>query len=235
MNRLKEIREKYGLTLDDIASQTGINRGSYNNYENGKSEPKLEVLKKLAKFYDVSVSYLQGLTFSELDILKVLNDDYLTGDIPFRIKGEVDDFLISQQIQTPLMRFEETDLKKFGIKVQNYWKEYFDFLFIDFDIKKFIKYGGSKNELLEALYKAIRKRKLSITETTISKVFDNTVGDELTRFNEYEKDNLLRYGSEEEIRSKTNELIEALTRFNDTLALLPANQPKPTDKDVLPF
>ena len=45
-NRLKAIRKEKGLTLDEIQSKTGIKRGTYNNYENGVTEPKLETLNQ---------------------------------------------------------------------------------------------------------------------------------------------------------------------------------------------
>lgn len=61
-NRLKELREAKGLTLDDIENITGIKRGTFNNYENGKTEPKLDTWGKLAVFFDVPVSYLMGIT-----------------------------------------------------------------------------------------------------------------------------------------------------------------------------
>ena len=57
-NRLKELRKSHGYTLDDIENITGIKRGTYSNYENGKTEPKLFVLQHLALFYGVSVPYL---------------------------------------------------------------------------------------------------------------------------------------------------------------------------------
>lgn len=60
-NRLKQLRKEKGLTLDEIQSKTGIKRGTYNNYENGVTEPKLETWQKLADFFGVSVSYLQGI------------------------------------------------------------------------------------------------------------------------------------------------------------------------------
>ena len=59
-NRLKELRNQRKLTLDDIEEKTGIKRGTYSNYENRKTEPKLEVWQKLADFFNVSVTYLQG-------------------------------------------------------------------------------------------------------------------------------------------------------------------------------
>lgn len=60
MNRLKELRKEKGLTLDKIQSKTGINRGTYNNYENGKTEPNQKTWQALADFFDVSIPYLQG-------------------------------------------------------------------------------------------------------------------------------------------------------------------------------
>ena len=64
-NRLKQLRKEKGLTLDDIQSQTGIKRGTYNNYENGTTKPKLETWQELADFFGVSVPYLQGYLIAE--------------------------------------------------------------------------------------------------------------------------------------------------------------------------
>lgn len=64
-NRLKQLRKEKGLTLDDIQSQTGIKRGTYNNYENGTTKPKLETWQTLANFFNVSVEYLQGYLIAE--------------------------------------------------------------------------------------------------------------------------------------------------------------------------
>ena len=50
------------MTLDDIQKQTGINRGTYNNYETGKTEPKLKTALSLANFFHVTPQYLVGWT-----------------------------------------------------------------------------------------------------------------------------------------------------------------------------
>lgn len=83
-NRLKEMRKKHNFTLDDIQKMTGIKRGTYSNYENGNTEPKIETWQKLANFFGVSVSYLQGIEpdyskstdKTEITIIKLLNDCY---------------------------------------------------------------------------------------------------------------------------------------------------------------
>lgn len=64
-NRLKQLRKEKGLTLDDIQSQTGIKRGTYNNYENGTTKPKPETWQALANFFNVSVEYLKGYLIAE--------------------------------------------------------------------------------------------------------------------------------------------------------------------------
>lgn len=76
LNRLKELRKENNYTLDDIEKLTGINRGTYSNYENGNTEPKLKTWKKLANFFDVPVSYLQGIDID--DYLDKVNFDKLS-------------------------------------------------------------------------------------------------------------------------------------------------------------
>lgn len=73
-NRLKELRIKRKLTLDDIETKTGIKRGTYSNYENGNTEPKLEVWQELARFFNVSVPYLQGFNEHKPNRLKELRN-----------------------------------------------------------------------------------------------------------------------------------------------------------------
>lgn len=79
MNRLKELRKEQGLTLDEIQSKTGINRGTYNNYESGKTEPKPKTWQALADYFNVSVPYLQGkISYKALDPLERGLYDHVT-------------------------------------------------------------------------------------------------------------------------------------------------------------
>ena len=58
--RLKEERLLSGFTQRDMAERLNITQPSYIRYENGKAEPSLENLVKIAEIFDVSVEYLLG-------------------------------------------------------------------------------------------------------------------------------------------------------------------------------
>lgn len=60
MIRLFELRVEKGLSQRDMAKEFSISQGTYNNWENGKTQPSIEQLKQLAVFFAVSVDYLIG-------------------------------------------------------------------------------------------------------------------------------------------------------------------------------
>lgn len=61
LNRLKELRNQRGLTLNEVGEEVGLKNNTLSQYENNKREPKLETWQKLAEFFGVTVPYLQGL------------------------------------------------------------------------------------------------------------------------------------------------------------------------------
>ena len=61
MNNIRFLREKNGLTQNDLGRKVRISQQSINNYENERREPKLKTWQKLADYFGVSVSYLQGI------------------------------------------------------------------------------------------------------------------------------------------------------------------------------
>lgn len=56
--RLKELREDFNLTQDQLAEKIGINRSTISAYENNAISPTLEILVKLADTFNVSIDYL---------------------------------------------------------------------------------------------------------------------------------------------------------------------------------
>ena len=59
-DRLKECRKNINKTQRDVAADLGITDGGYQKYELGKRVPNMEMLNKLADYFDVSVDYLMG-------------------------------------------------------------------------------------------------------------------------------------------------------------------------------
>lgn len=60
--RLRDMREDHDKTQDDIARILGIMRQQYTKYELGKQELPMHHFITLAKYYNVSLDYLAGLT-----------------------------------------------------------------------------------------------------------------------------------------------------------------------------
>jgi len=61
--RLKKLRGK--RTQEEVAKYIGVSRARYSHYENGRSEPDTETLKKIASYYNVTTDYLLGLEKKE--------------------------------------------------------------------------------------------------------------------------------------------------------------------------
>lgn len=57
---LKELRDQYKYTQNDVAKELGITYQSYQAYENGKAIPSLAHYIALADFYDVTMDELIG-------------------------------------------------------------------------------------------------------------------------------------------------------------------------------
>lgn len=57
--RLKQARERAGLTQDAVCQKIGLaNNQSVSSYERGTTSPPVETLKKLCRLYGVSADYL---------------------------------------------------------------------------------------------------------------------------------------------------------------------------------
>ena len=70
-NRIKELRNKKHLTLKELGEQVGMPNNTLSQYETGKREPKLETWQKLADFFGVPTSYLQGFGLSKKDAIEI--------------------------------------------------------------------------------------------------------------------------------------------------------------------
>lgn len=56
--RLKELRIASGTTQKDVADSIGCTATVYSRYERGEREPDIEMLRRLANYFQVSIDYL---------------------------------------------------------------------------------------------------------------------------------------------------------------------------------
>ncbi len=174
-NRLKEIRKDKSLSLEEVGKGVGLATNTISRYETGKREPKLETWLKLAEFFNVSVSYLQGLTISENDVLKIMNEAYLS-DVEefltlqnksqkfdyvsfiktnnnFNISHSIDMYLLINKIPLPLNAFSMIQLKNYSKEVEAYWNKNFNFIFddiVEIDITRYPSFNLIKDIKLKA-------------------------------------------------------------------------------------
>lgn len=134
MNRIKELRKSHGLSQTELARETGISNQAVSFYENGKRQPKIETWQRLAKFFNVSVPYIQGLTYTTEQMVRIIHDFYFSGYDPEQAFSVSDDFSnevniyikvnSDDVIPRELYREDET---KFVITdtVEKYWLKHF--------------------------------------------------------------------------------------------------------------
>lgn len=164
MNRIKEVRKKKGLSLQQVADAVGLGNNTISRYETGKREPKLETWQALADFFNVSVPYLQGIEdkhnngYSKEHIYKCLDDAYKEPYVkgyevepPFTnpvlsAKEEIEKYCKQNKISIP----KDTDL--------DFWKTNFNFIFDDKSVNRLLttkdKYSDSdiKELIINAIY-----------------------------------------------------------------------------------
>lgn len=61
---IRILRKRLALTQDQFAQQLGIKRSLVGAYEEGRAEPRLELLQKMAEVFSISVDQLIGNDFS---------------------------------------------------------------------------------------------------------------------------------------------------------------------------
>lgn len=60
--RLKALRESIGFSQVKMAQALGSTQSSINRYENGQSSPSVELFRRYADYFDVSLDYIFART-----------------------------------------------------------------------------------------------------------------------------------------------------------------------------
>lgn len=55
---IKRLRQDRGMNQEQLAEQLHVTRQAVSNWETGKTQPDIEMLVKIAEYFDVSVEYL---------------------------------------------------------------------------------------------------------------------------------------------------------------------------------
>lgn len=84
--RLKELRNKKGLTISKSAEIFGVAVRTYSSYESEEREPNITMMNKMADFYEVTVDYLLGrekpkpkkMTLTDAELEAALLEAYRT-------------------------------------------------------------------------------------------------------------------------------------------------------------
>lgn len=66
---IRVLRKRLSLTQDQFAQQLGIKRSLIGAYEEGRAEPKLELLQKMAEVFSISVDDLIGKEFTSESVI----------------------------------------------------------------------------------------------------------------------------------------------------------------------
>jgi len=56
--KLKELRENAGLSQSGLAKELGIVQGTVGNWESGIREPNFKMVKKIARYFNITVDEL---------------------------------------------------------------------------------------------------------------------------------------------------------------------------------
>ncbi|MBQ3975699.1 MAG: helix-turn-helix transcriptional regulator [bacterium] len=60
--RLRRLRKEHHLTQQKVASVLGVSQRAYSDYETGQRRLSIEGIIKLARYYDVSLNFLAGIS-----------------------------------------------------------------------------------------------------------------------------------------------------------------------------
>lgn len=81
-DKIKELRKKRGLTLQELADTlnseypdtVNFNKGKISKWENNKEEPRLSSVKIIADFFDVSLDYFDDKDDTQLEFISIYNE-----------------------------------------------------------------------------------------------------------------------------------------------------------------
>ena len=112
-DNIKRLRKNKGLKQQEIAELLGVKRNTYSDWENGKTEPKLENVVKLAQIFNTTTDELLGQTiYSKAKLVRFL-DDYDVSDIRNWSKEERDSFKFEREVINTIFKEVQLEFQDF--------------------------------------------------------------------------------------------------------------------------
>lgn len=184
-NRLRELRKGLGLTLNEAAQamterfpgETKIIGNTLSKYEKGERKASTETLKMLARFYGVSVEYLQGESIDD-SVIRFLMDYYNETDhdrifwqirsFPWSLWGRLENYFVGNGVVPYNVPNDTYLLQEAQAHDFEFWKKHFGWLVSDYEEKGLRTVMGSVRYLKDSYGKVSESAFATILATTIA-------------------------------------------------------------------
>lgn len=217
VNRIRETRLNKNVSQKELANVLNTTQQAISLYESGKREPKIEIWEKLANFFSVSVSFLQGFTYNTDEIIKIVHEYYFEKDEIEQIGTFDYEFVKNINLYIRLTSYDPVpralyakETKDFPLtkKVKKYWLDHFKdildsqrlqdinkgnkddvIVYFDSEVEKYIAKFQSpyKLTLLGKLYQDKFKNENELHDKTIQKIKYLDLSSAKEAINEYAK------------------------------------------------
>lgn len=227
MNRIKELRQKKGLSQEEVANKVNLSNQVISFYESGKRKPKEATWKKLANFFNVSIPYLQGKEkYTPEEIYKILNKSYFLDD---ELGTKIELYLKSNNMNLPLEIFSSDSIKNFVPEVKDYWSDNFGFILKENNFAKtVVVHGMYRDEMLDT---QIRKTLIHVIERKRRDETNTPIGEMVEKYINFDITNFLiessKFASKKDLLDLINIVQDKLDIIKNNVDELPAN-PEPT-------
>jgi len=104
-SRITELRKQKGWSQSELAKQIQVSREIVGRYERGDAVPSIDIAKRMADAFEVSLDYLVGATEKQLnkDMVKRIEDvDKMKPDDKKMVFAFLDAFITKTKLQTLL-------------------------------------------------------------------------------------------------------------------------------------
>ena len=143
-NIIYNLRNKAGLSQDELAEKVYVTRQAVSRWENGETTPNIETLKLLSKLFDVSINTLLGsprqlicqccgMPLEDSNISKeidgIFNEEYCKwcyadGEYRYETMDDMVEFLVEHLANENVTSAEVRAYVNESLPKLNYWKRY---------------------------------------------------------------------------------------------------------------